>query len=293
MDNRDTRSVWFLVLLLIIAVAFILWKITGFYWDTPIDKSLLTENGRVTITVTPSPEIDEGWGISISRAKPTDYISPTSTLEPTSTPTLTPTFAPTATPTLTPTVQPTPKPTNTPKPTARPTPSPTVDRGAYPKEKQVARGGHGWKPWARHTAITNKKSPQYKMQKNVAKTDPSNGLRYCIDPYGEKRYCVALGVYWCGGDPSDIGRCFDVVMANGATIKCCLGDTKRVEKSQKGEGKFGSKGELLEFQAEAAVLKKFIGGAGDVSNLGGAFEGEAVKIIVYNYFIPGFGGQEV
>ena len=156
------------------------------------------------------------------------------------------------------------------------------------KEKKVPSGNHSWKPWARHTAITNKSSQQYKLQKK-AKTD-SNGLRYCIDKNGEKRYCVALGVYWCGGNPEDIGRCFDVVMENGAILKCCLGDVKKVKNSQKGEGKFGSKGELLEFQAEGAKLVKVVKESGDVSRLGGAFEGNAKKIIVYNEFIPGFGG---
>lgn len=287
MDNKDMRSTWIIFILILIGVFYALISITDSYWYTPVDKELNE------VEPTPMREPD---GIAISRSHPTDWVSPTPsftstptftpTLEPTPTPTLTPTFVPTNTPT--PTISPTPKPTK--KPTPCPSATPKVNHSGFPREMKVPRGGHNWKPWAHHTAVNLKSSPQYRMQKNYAKTDPSNGLRYCIDPYGEKRYCVALNDYWCGGSSSDIGRCFDVVMANGATIKCCLGDTKRTEKSQNGEGKFGSKGELLEFQAEEKVLKKYLGKAGDISNLGGAFVGEAVKIIAYDYFIPGFGG---
>ena len=288
MDSKDLRFIKFLLLLAIIGIIYVLYNLSNN--NREIETWKVDWGVDETPTVEPSPT--EGMGISISRAKPTDWNSPTPTFtitpEPTATPT--PTFVVTNTPTPTPIPKPTKTPT--PKPTKTPTPRPTqkITQSAYPCEKTVPRGGHSWKPWARHTAITNKKSPQYRMQKDYAKTDSSNGLRYCIDPYGEKRYCVALNEYWCGGDSSDIGRCFDVVMANGATIKCCLGDTKRTEKSQNGEGKFGSKGELLEFQAEGKVLKKYLGEAGDISNLGGAFVGEAVKIIAYDYFITGFGG---
>ena len=279
MDNRDLRFIKFLLALIIIGVIYVLYDLSNN--NREIETWKVDWGVDETPTVEPSPI--EGMGISISRAKPTDWNSPTPTFtitpEPTATPT--PTFVVISTPTPKPTN--TPKPTKTPKPTPRPTVKPT--QSVYPCEMTVPRGGHDWKPWARHTKITLKSSPQYKLQKK-AKTD-SNGLRYCIDPNGEKRYCVALNTYWCGGDPEDIGRCFDVVMANGSTIKCCLGDVKKDKNSWKGQCKFGSRGELLEFQAEEKKLSKKING--DVSALGGAFEGEAVKIIAYDFFIEGLG----
>jgi phosphomannomutase len=55
---------------------------------------------------------------------------------------------------------------------------------------------------------------------------------------------------------------------------------KKIEDSQNGEGKFGSKGELLEFQVDIDKLPKHV--HGDISDLGGAFEGNADKIIVYD-----------
>lgn len=212
----------------------------------------------------------------------------------------TPTQAPrtTATPTFTATPSPEPTATSTPKPTKTPTPKPTKTPTPKPTKapkqsgtvgtKTVPSGGHDWKPYARHTAITAKNSPQYRLQQ-IAKTD-SNGLRYVYDEYGVKRYCVALPAYWAGGTFSDIGRCFDVTMQNGAVLHCCLGDLKQIEHSQNGEGKFGSRGELLEFQVEFSKLPKFMQHSSDISYFGGAFEGEAVEITVLDYFIPGFGG---
>ena len=197
----------------------------------------------------------------------------------------TPTF--TATPSPEPTNTPTPKPTSTPKPTKTPTPKPTKKAGTV-GSKKVPPGGHAWKPYARYTEITAKSSPQYALQK-IAKTD-ENGLRYVVDQYGTKRLCVALPVYWAGCTLDDIGRCFDVKMANGATLHCVLGDLKQIEHSQNGEGKFGSRGELLEFQVEFSKLPKFMQNSSDISYFGGAFEGEAVEIKVLDYFIAGFGG---
>ena len=210
----------------------------------------------------------------------------TCTLSPT--PTRTPTPRPTATPE--PTVTPTPEPTSTPKPTKTPTPKPTkapVQTGSV-GTKNVPTGGHDWKPYARHTAITAKNSPQYKLQQ-IAKTD-SNGLRYVKDKDGVKRYCVALPVYWAGGSTKDIGRCFDVKMKNGEVLHCVLGDVKKIEHSQNGEGKFGAHGELMEFQVEQDKLPEIVRKSGDISRLGGAFEGEAVEITVLDYYIDGFGG---
>lgn len=238
-----------------------------------------TQTGRIvwahtpTATDTPTPA-------------PTATETPTPTKGPKTS--ATPTF--TATPSPEPTNTPTPKPTKTPtpKPTKTPTPAGEKKTTAAAGTKKVERGGHDWKPYARHTAITAKSSPQYALQKK-AKTD-DNGLRYVYDPEGVKRYCVALPVYWAGGTLEDIGRCFDVVMENGAILHCCLGDLKKREHSQNGAGKFGAHGELLEFQVDQSKLPDIVRKCGDISRLGGAFEGEAVEIRVFDLFIEGFGG---
>lgn len=168
-----------------------------------------------------------------------------------------------------------------------PTPTPTpqewrpVDITAgVPGTYAVEHGGHTWKPWANYHAITATDSPQYKLQR-IAQTD-ENGLRYIIDADGVKRFCVAMPVAWCGGTSKDIGRLFDVVMSNGSVLNCILGDTKKVEHSQKGEGRFGRKGELMEFQVDEVRLHPGARRSGTISSIGGAFEGEADFVIVYD-----------
>lgn len=246
--------------------------------------SMQDTNGRKkapeapTATPEPTPTKDNIDIIFIDDIPTAVLREPTGTNTPTQKPTATPTEMPLPTPTATQKPTNMPKPTNTPQPTKKPTATPKT---TYTEGKagtfSVPDGKHDWKPYARHTKITRKTSQQYKLQL-IAKTD-DNGLRY-VTVDGVKRYCVALPVYWAGGSPSDVGRCFDVHMKNGATLHCVLGDVKKIEDSQNGEGKFGSKGELLEFQVDIDKLPKHV--HGDISDLGGEFEGNADKIIVYD-----------
>lgn len=130
--------------------------------------------------------------------------------------------------------------------------------------------------------------PQWRLQQ-IAKT-AENGVRIVQDPNGEWRYCVALPVYWAGGTHRDIGRCFDIYMDNGAVLKCVLGDTKRKWKSLNGEGKWGSKGELIEVQCDVSKLPVTARLRGDASYISDDWTGEARKIVVLDMFIEGFGG---
>lgn len=247
-----------------------------------------------------------GLFIILSTPAPQEKTAPTPTAEPSAEPSADPTATPTpqdgidivfidGIPTATllytqETPTPTPKPeeftpTATPEPTATNTVAPTpVTRTTYqsgvPGTYAVEHGAHSWKPWANYHAITATDSPQYKLQR-IAQTD-ENGLRYIIDADGVKRFCVAMPVAWCGGTSKDIGRLFDVVMSNGSVLHCILGDTKKIEHSQKGEGRFGRKGELMEFQVDEVRLHPGARTSGTISSIGGAFEGEADFVIVYD-----------
>lgn len=210
----------------------------------------------------------------------------------TATPTETP--APTATPTVTPTIAPTAtempkKPTNTPKPTNTTPPTPKAqntakyEKGTPGTRKAETNGKHGYKPWARHTAVTNKKSRQYKLEQ-VATTDDL-GRRIVKDPNGEFRYLVALPVYWAGGTEQDIGRCVDITMVNGAVLKCVLADVKKIENSQNGEGKYGEAGEIIEVICEQSKLIAAVRNGGDASKFGKDWEGDVKSITAYDLFI--------
>ena len=242
-------------------------------------------------------------------------ILPTPTIElhltviplPTETPTPSPTDIPTPTNTPIPTLSPfyTPSPTVTPKPTKTPTPKPTKTPTPKPTKKAESNGivayptgavgtqytddpnGHTWKPLARYTAISKKNSVEYKLREKE-RTD-ENGLRYLIDPNGVKRYCIALEPQWAGGQSVDIGRCVDVLMTNGATLHCVLCDCKRHEKSWNKEGRYGSKGELLEFIVDLSKVSKKVKDNGDASYVSKEFEGGVTSITVLDLYIEGFG----
>ena len=199
----------------------------------------------------------------------------------TSTPTNTPTQAPTDTPTPVPTA------TNTPAPTNTPTQKPTA--GTVGVKQAEVNGTHGWKPWAWFTACNDRSMPQWRLQQ-LAKTDEM-GRRIVQDPLGEWRFCVALPVYWAGGTSDDIGRCFDLIMANGATLKCVLGDTKKLENSINGAGKYGKgHNEMVEVQVDGSVLYWEVGQRGDASFFGADWQGDVAEVVVLDMFIDGFGG---
>lgn len=208
--------------------------------------------------------------------------TPTNTPRPTNTPMPTATTVPTErakTPTQSVSK---PKPTNTPKPTATPTQGVKYSNGVV-GTKTVDSTGHAWKPWARHTAVTDKKSSQYRLEQ-IAKTDDL-GRRVVKDENGEWRFLVALPVYWAGGSQQDIGRCVDIKMVNGRTLKCVLADVKKVEHSINGKGMFGSKGEIIEVICDQAQLAEAVRKSGDASGFGGAWVGEIDSVTVLDMFI--------
>ena len=193
--------------------------------------------------------------------------------EPVPVPTETPTTTMTPSPTFTP----------TPSPTQSPTPSPTPS--PIPVGKQVD-SGHQFKPYTGYWAYNLKGSSQHSLQK-VSYT-AENGIRVAVDSYGVERYHVALGIYWAGGQPKDIGRCLDVYMINGAVLHCVLADVKRQEDAK--GNKYGRvNNDLLEFIVDEKVLSKAVKECGNVSKAGDEFVGDAWQIVVLDYWIEGFG----
>ncbi len=190
--------------------------------------------------------------------------------------------------TSTPTPTATPRPTSTPKPTQAPTSTPEPTTTPEPTPKQAGKG-HTFKPYTRYTAYNLKSSQQYKLQQ-IAKT-AENGIRVVTDPLGNDRYCVALGTAWAGGQPKHIGRCLDVYMENGAVLRCVLADVKRQEDTVDGANLYGkTNNDVLEFIVDGAKIPKEVTRTGNVSNAGPEFVGGVAKIVVFDFWIEGFGG---
>lgn len=196
--------------------------------------------------------------------------------EPTPVPTPTPTM------TVTPTYTPTPTMTNTPTPTSTPTPTPTPVH-----EVKEVETGHTFKPYTGFWAYNLKGSAQWRLQQ-VARSDERTGIRVVTDKHGEERYIVALGTYWAGGHPEHIGRCVDMVMVNGAVLKCVLGDVKKEEDAIR--SRYGRvNNDTLEFIVDEKFLSEAVKICGNVSKAGDEFEGDVEKMIVYDEWIEGFG----
>ena len=191
----------------------------------------------------------------------------------------TPTIIPT--PTFTPTPSPTPSPMPSPTPTFTPTPTP------LPSVVKEVEKGHPFKPMTGFWAYNAKGTAQNRLQK-VARSDERTGIRIVTDLYGDDRYCVALGTYWAGGHPEHIGRCLDVVMVNGAVLKCVLADVKRQEHTKGQRNRYGlDNNDILEFIVDERYLPS--GVYGDMSAAGPEFEGDVSHMIIYDFWIEGFG----
>lgn len=262
MNKRMKEFCAAMVVIVLAFAAFFLWEAS---WQTPDDVRRYDEEPYYLTTPT---EVVKGemW------TTPT-YVPNTPT------PTVTHTQAPTAT--LTPT------PTNSPTPTLKPTESPRSASERVIGERYCeVNGTHGWKPLAWYTAVNDRSMPQWRLQQ-IAKT-AENGVRVVQDANGEWRYCVALPVYWAGGTHYDIGGCMDIYMANGAVLKCVLGDTKRIRKSVNGEGKYGiGHNEVIEVQCDLSKIPPYALQRGDASFIGAEWEGEVTKIVVLDMFIGG------
>ena len=225
----------------------------------------------------PQPKPTPGCGDVVWK-EPTATPAPTATHTPA--PTDTPTQAPTAT--NTPTSAPTA--TNTPKPTATPLKRPeNAAAGVYSVEP-----GHAFKPYTAYTWYTLAGSPHMALQQ-IAKTD-KHGLRVVTDADGVERYCVAMGAAWAGGHYEHIGRCIDIVMANGHTLHCVLADTKKDKHTEHGEGLYGAGNhDLIEFIVDMTALVPAAARMGDCSFCGEEFVGDAVEVRVFDKYIAGFG----
>ena len=125
---------------------------------------------------------------------------------------------------------------------------------------------------ARH--ITNKNTQQYRLKSE-----------YVLDETGiykvDDRFCCAIGSYYT----TQIGTYFDIVMKNGEIIPCILADCKADEHTDNLGQYTISNDSIVEFIVHSPTLIPNIsnrwGNTGDVSTLGGIFDGEISYIRIY------------
>ena len=139
---------------------------------------------------------------------------------------------------------------------------------------EVPDGDTSFKTYMGYTTITNKQSPQYKLQQKAITNE--DGLRM-VDEY----YMVALGSYYA----SEIGEKFVITLDTGSRIKVIVGDIKadehtddsnRYRKIYNSNGEFISKN-VVEFIVDTSALDKTAKNWGDISAIDG-FEGNVTGI---------------
>ena len=163
--------------------------------------------------------------------------------------------------------------TSTPTPSPEPTPTPTCTTTPTPKLVK----GTTYKPYTDYRCYNIAGSREYRLQQ-LARTD-IYGLRVVTDSNGEERYCVALGKAWAGEKEHDFaGTCVDIYMDNGTVLKCVYGDVKKAHHTINGEGKYGLKGELIEFIIDTPAVPQMVRTMGDASYCAGIFKGAPLEM---------------
>lgn len=138
------------------------------------------------------------------------------------------------------------------------------------------KGYHGFKSYEPYSAITSRDTPQWRLRL-AAKTD-KRGLRRV-----DERICVALGSYF----GTKVGQYFDLILKNGTVIPCIMGDEKADRHTDEKYHIYTVHSACCsEFLVDSRLLRRYIGGSGDVSDLMSRWDSPVEKVRVYekNYF---------
>ena len=128
---------------------------------------------------------------------------------------------------------------------------------------------NGFKSYMSYKCITNTGSKQYKLQQSCY--TGNYGIRM-----KDGRYCIAVGSYYT----TKIGTKIDLIMKNGATIKCILADCK-ADAHTDSTNRQNPNGSIAEFIVDMNSLNRTAKRMGDISYCSEKFKGEIKKIRVY------------
>ena len=129
----------------------------------------------------------------------------------------------------------------------------------------------GFKSYMPYTAITNKKSKQYKLQQ-IASTGVY-GIRVV-----DSRYLVAIGTAF----NAEVGTYIDLILEDGFVIPCIVGDVKADKHTDSTNMVTSANGCVSEFIIDSKALHKSIKKSGDVSSCNENWSGCVRAIVVYS-----------
>ena len=119
--------------------------------------------------------------------------------------------------------------------------------------------------------ITSRNTDQYKLKAKYI-IDEQTGI-WTVD----ERYCIAVGSYYT----KSIGTYIDVVMENGSTLHCILGECKR-NRDTDYTNRQNPNGSVVEFIVNTSSIPSMVRKMGNCSYECEEMKGEIESIIVYD-----------
>ena len=132
----------------------------------------------------------------------------------------------------------------------------------------------GFKSFMSYSSITSRNSSQYALQAK-AETD-YNGIRMI-----DGRYLVALGTHF----GAKVGQYVDLVLEDGTTINCILGDVKADRDTDINNIVTTHNGCCSEFIVDAAAIPDKVKITGDVSRMYGNWSSPVKSVMIYDKYV--------
>ena len=137
-------------------------------------------------------------------------------------------------------------------------------------EKDVPTN-NSFKSYMDADTITSRNTDQYKLKAKYV-IDEQTGI-WTVD----ERYCIAVGRYYT----KSIGTYIDVVMENGSTLHCILGECKR-NRDTDYTNRQNPNGSVVEFIVNTSSMPSMVRKMGNCSYACEEMKGEIKSIIVYD-----------
>ena len=137
-------------------------------------------------------------------------------------------------------------------------------------EKDVP-SNNSFKSYMDADTITSRNTDQYKLKAKYI-IDEQTGI-WTVD----ERYCIAVGSYYT----QSIGTYIDVVMENGSTLHCILGECKR-NRDTDHTNRQNHNGSVVEFIVNTSSMPSMVRKMGNCSYACEEMKGEIKSIIVYD-----------
>lgn len=129
----------------------------------------------------------------------------------------------------------------------------------------------GFKSFMSYKAITNKKSPQYKLQNEYATTG-EYGIRTV-----NGRYCIAIGTHF----KTSIGDYVDLILENGTVLPCIVADKKSSKHTEDNNIVTKHNGCVAEFIIDKEELNKAAKRDGDMSSCNESWDSQVFTMKIY------------